>query len=150
MTRHCTLAFGEDSRISLGNRASSLSLSLLRLAIATPLTVQFTHRPQKKNQCNNTRRSLALHPPPHVRMREALLRIRIPSILVRNLIKSAEGSSSLPQLLTSSHLTLQWRKKIFLNRGAVNRLHAKCAKKFLDHTIHLQNYAHYYANLALK
>ena len=32
---------------------------------------------KKKNQCN--KRSLALHPPPHVRMREALLRIRIPS-----------------------------------------------------------------------
>ena len=42
------------------------------------------------------------------------------------------------------------RIKIFLNRGAVNRLHAKYAKKFLDHTIHLQNHAHYYANLALK
>ena len=35
----------------------------------------------KTDQRSNTRRSLPLHPPRHVRMREALLRIRIPSII---------------------------------------------------------------------
>ena len=45
----------------------------------------------------------------------------------------------------------QWRKKMLLNRGAVNKIVRKARKIFLDHTICLQTmHAHFCANLAVK
>ena len=46
---------------------------------------------------------------------------------------------------------MQWHKKMFLNRGTVNKIARKAHKIFLDHTIRLQT-MHYYAtcNLAVK
>ena len=44
----------------------------------------------------------------------------------------------------------QWRKKMFLNRGAVNKIVRKACKIFFGSHDTPSNHAHYYANLAVK
>ena len=44
----------------------------------------------------------------------------------------------------------QWRKKMFLNRGAVNKIARKARKNFFGSHDTPSNHAHYYANLAVK
>ena len=45
---------------------------------------------------------------------------------------------------------MQWRKMLFLNRGAVNKIACKACKKFFGSHNTPSNHAHYYANLAVK
>ena len=46
--------------------------------------------------------------------------------------------------------TYQWRKKMFLNRGTVNKIVCKVRKNFFGSHNTPSNHAHYYANLAVK
>ena len=60
-----------------------------------------------------------------------------------------------PQLMILSSISVvdvQWRKKMFLNRGAVNTIVCKTRKKFFGLHVHdtPSNHPHYYANLAVK
>ena len=59
-------------------------------------------------------------------------------------------SRSLPQENLSEPLTLQWCKKMFLNRGAIKYTAHKARENFLDHTSMLSNHAHFCATLAVK
>ena len=50
----------------------------------------------------------------------------------------------------AQHVATQWRKKIFLNRGAINKIARKARKIFFGSHDTPLNHAHYYANLAVK
>ena len=47
-------------------------------------------------------------------------------------------------------MAFQWHKKMFLNRGAVNKIARKARKIFFGSHDTPSNHAHYYANLAVK
>ena len=53
-------------------------------------------------------------------------------------------------LCYSTCYNIQWRKKMFLNRGAVNKIARKARKNFFGSHNTPSNHAHYYANLAVK